>query len=123
MELGAFSNSLAVKDLIASKAFYQKLGFSVIGGDESQNWLILRNGDHTLGLFQGMFESNIMTFNPGWDKHCTALKSFSDVRELHKACKAQGLTTSHESLEGASGPGSFNLLDPDGNAILFDQHV
>lgn len=123
MELGAFSVSLAVKNIEDSKVFYKKLGFEVIGGDQSQNWLILRNGDHTIGLFQGMFESNIMTFNPGWDKNCKTLASYTDIRELLKAFEAQGVEITQQSISGESGPSSFSLKDPDGNSILIDQHV
>lgn len=123
MSLGAFSVSLAVKDIAQSRSFYEALGFTVIGGDQTQNWLILRNGDHTIGLFQGMFENNIMTFNPGWDKDCNTLESFDDVRQVLQRCKDAGLNVTSESVDNASGPGSFTLSDPDGNAILFDQHV
>ncbi len=123
MKLGAFSVSLAVKNIEESKVFYEKLGFEVIGGDQSQNWLIVRNGDHTIGLFQGMFEGNIMTFNPGWDKSCNTLESFSDVRELLKEFKSQGVNITQESISGESGPSSFSVIDPDGNSILIDQHV
>ena len=123
MELGAFSVSLSVKDIEKSKVFYQKLGFDVVGGEQSQNWLILRNGDHTIGLFQGMFEGNIMTFNPGWDKNCNTLESFTDVRELLKTFKAQGVDIIQKSINGESGPSGFSLVDPDGNSILIDQHV
>ena len=123
MELGAFSVSLAVKDLTASRDFYEKLGFEVVGGDASQNWQILRNGDHTIGLFQGMFDQNILTFNPGWDKHAQPLDSFTDVRELQRQLKAQGVVLHTEADESGTGPGSFVALDPDGNPILVDQHV
>ena len=123
MELGAFSVSLSVKDIEESKVFYQKIGFEKIGGDQSQNWLILRNGDHTIGLFQGMFEGNIMTFNPGWDKNCKKLDSFTDVRELLKEFEVQGVNLSQKSINDESGPSSFSLKDPDGNSILIDQHV
>lgn len=123
MELGAFSVSLSVKDIEKSKVFYQKLGFDVVGGEQSQNWLILRNGDHTLGIFQGMFEGNMMTFNPGWDKNCKTLESFTDVRELLKTFEAQGVDIIQKSISGESGPSSFSLVDPDGNSILIDQHV
>lgn len=123
MELGAFSLSLAVKNIEESKVFYQKLGFEVIGGDQSQNWLIIRNGDHTIGLFQGMFEGNMMTFNPGWDKNCQTLESFSDVRELLAEFKSQGVEITQESISSDNGPASFSIKDPDGNAILIDQHV
>ena len=123
MELGAFSVSLSVKDIEESKLFYKKIGFEKIGGEQSQNWLILRNGDHTIGLFQGMFEGNIMTFNPGWDKNCKTLASYTDVRELLKAFEAQGVNITQKSINGESGPSSISIQDPDGNAILIDQHV
>jgi len=123
MELGAFSVSLSVKDIEKSKVFYQKLGFDVVGGEQSQHWLILRNGDHTIGLFQGMFEGNIMTFNPGWDKNCKTLSSFTDIRELLKTFEAQGVDIIQQSIAGESGPSSLSLKDPDGNSILIDQHV
>lgn len=123
MKLGAFSVSLAVNNIEGSKLFYQKLGFEVIGGKQSQNWLILRNGDHTIGLFQGMFEGNIMTFNPGWDKNCKTLESYTDVRELLKEFEAQGVNIIQKSIKGDSGPSSFSIQDPDGNSILIDQHV
>ena len=123
MELGAFSVSLAVKDIGASKAFYKKLGFEEFGGDESQNWLILKNGDHVIGLFQGMFEKNTMTFNPGWNQEAQELESFTDVRDLQRAVKENGIELLAEADEDSSGPGSFMILDPDGNPILFDQHV
>ena len=123
MELGAFSVSLAVKDIEKSKAFYEKLGFTVLGGDLSQNWLILKNGDHCIGLFQGMFEGNLLTFNPGWDQNAQALEAFTDIRELHQALKAQGVEMVDASIQGDRGPASFTLIDPDGNAILIDQHV
>lgn len=123
MNLGAFSVSLAVQDLEASKAFYEKLGFSQVGGDASQNWLILRNGDTTLGLFQGMFEQNMLTFNPGWDSQAQPLENFEDVREIQRQAKANGLTLTAETDEAGSGPGHITLIDPDGNPILIDQHV
>jgi catechol 2,3-dioxygenase-like lactoylglutathione lyase family enzyme len=123
MDLGAFSVSLAVKDIKASHAFYEKLGLKVFHGDISQNWLILKNGDHVIGLFQGMFERNILTFNPGWDSNAQKLESFTDVRELQKQLKAQGVELLSEADESAAGPASFMLLDPDGNPILVDQHV
>ncbi len=123
MELGTFSISLAVKDLSASKAFYEKFGFKVVGGDPSQNWLIIRNGDHTIGLFQGMFEHNILTFNPGWDKNAQPLDSFTDVRELQRQLRAHGVEFVTEADETTTGPASFTALDPDGNPILVDQHV
>jgi len=123
MELGAFSVSLAVKDIHASKAFYEKLGFSDFGGDIAQNWLILKNGDHVIGLFQGMFENNILTFNPGWTQDAQPLASFTDVRDLQRQLKAQGTAFESEADESSTGPASFILTDPDGNTILFDQHV
>jgi len=123
MELGNFSVSLAVKDIEASKQFYQKLGFKVFGGDQSQNWLILKNGNHVIGLFQGMFEKNILTFNPGWNSDAQQLKEFTDVRELQRQLKAQGLRMIVEADERSTGPASFMVADPDGNTILVDQHV
>jgi len=123
MELGAFSVSLSVKNIEDSKVFYQKIGFEEIGGDQSQNWLILRNAEHTIGLYQGMFEGNIMTFNPGWDKNCKTLESFTDVRELLKQFEAQGVNITQKSINDEKGPASFSLEDPDGNSILIDQHV
>ncbi len=123
MQLGAFSVSLAVKDIHASKAFYEKLGFTVYHGDIDQNWLILKNGDHIIGLFQGMFEGNILTFNPGWDQDAQPLESFTDVRELQRQFKAQGLAFVSEADESTTGPASFMVVDPDGNSILIDQHV
>jgi len=123
MELGAFSISLAVKDLQASKNFYEKFGFTVFGGNESQNWLILKNGDHLIGLFQGMFEKNILTFNPGWDGNAKKLATFTDVRELQRQLKTQGVELQSEADESTSGPASFVAVDPDGNPILVDQHV
>lgn len=123
MELGAFSISLAVKDIHASKAFYEKLGFTDFGGDISQNWLIMKNGDHVIGLFQGMFEQNILTFNPGWNQNAQQLDAFTDVRELQRHLKTQGLELLSEADESTTGPASFMLLDPDGNTVLVDQHV
>ena len=123
MELGAFSVSLSVKDIQASKAFYEKLGFSVFGGDAAQNWLIMKNGDHIIGLFQGMFEGNLLTFNPGWDQDANRLESFTDVRDLQRELKAQGISFQTEADESTSGPASFMIADPDGNVILVDQHV
>ena len=123
MELGAFSTSLAVQDIEASKVFYEKFGFEVIGGDPSQNWQILRNGDHTIGLFQGMFDRNILTFNPGWDGEGQPLHAFTDVRELQRLLKAKGVHLVNEADENSTGPASFMTLDPDGNPILVDQHV
>lgn len=123
MELGAFSISLAVKDLEASRPFYGKFGFSVFGGNAAQNWLILKNGDCIVGLFQGMFEKNILTFNPGWDSNAQKLASFTDVRELQRQLKAQGVQLLQEADESTTGPASFIAVDPDGNPILVDQHV
>ena len=123
MELGAFSISLTVKDIQASKAFYEKLGFTAFGGDIAQNWLIMKNGDHIVGLFQGMFERNMLTFNPGWDQNAHNLESFTDVRELQRRLKAQGVALVAEADENTTGPASFMLVDPDGNPILVDQHV
>jgi catechol 2,3-dioxygenase-like lactoylglutathione lyase family enzyme len=123
MELGAFSISLAVKDIKASKAFYEKLGFTVFGGDISQNWLILKNGEHVIGLFQGMFEKNMLTFNPGWDSNAQNLDTFTDVRELQRQLKAKGVELMSEADESTTGPASFMVMDPDGNPILVDQHV
>ena len=123
MELGAFSVSLAVKDIEASRQFYEKFGFKTFGGNAAQNWLILKNGDHVIGLFQGMFEKNILTFNPGWDSNAQKLGSFTDVRELQRQLKAQGVKFEQEADENTTGPASFIAVDPDGNPILFDQHV
>ena len=123
MELGAFSISLTVNDLQASKNFYEKFGFKAFGGDPSQNWLILKNGDHVIGLFQGMFDKNILTFNPGWDQNAQPLASFTDVRELQRQLKAQGVSLATEADENTTGPTSFIAIDPDGNPILVDQHV
>jgi catechol 2,3-dioxygenase-like lactoylglutathione lyase family enzyme len=123
MELGAFSVSLNVKDLDVSRSFYEKLGFDVFAGDAAQNWLIMKNGDHVIGLFQGMFEKNILTFNPGWDQNGNTLDSFTDVRHLKQELEAKGLKIENESGEGATGPASFMVIDPDGNPILIDQHV
>lgn len=123
MELGAFSISLSVKDIHASKTFYEKLGFTVFGGDLSQNWLIMKNESHVIGLFQGMFEKNMLTFNPGWNHDAEALGTFTDVRELQRQLKEQGLTLISEADENSTGPASFMLQDPDGNPILVDQHV
>ena len=123
MQLGNFSISLAVKDLEASRAFYEKFGFTVFGGDASQNWLILKNGDHVIGLFQGMFEKNILTFNPGWDGNAQKLPAFTDIRELQRELKSRGVELQQEADESTTGPASFIAVDPDGNPILFDQHV
>ena len=123
MDLGAFSVSLAVKDLAASKAFYEKLGFKSFAGNAEQNWLILKNGDHVIGLFQGMFEKNILTFNPGWDQSAQRVAGFTDVRELQRRLKAQGVELTQQADESTTGPASFVAVDPDGNPILVDQHV
>lgn len=123
MELGAFSISLAVKDIEASREFYEKLGFQAFAGDVSQNWLILRNGDHVIGLFQGMFEKNTLTFNPGWDGNAGKLDAFTDVRDLQRELKARGVQLATEADESSTGPASFVAIDPDGNPILVDQHV
>lgn len=122
MKLGAFSISLAVKDIAASRAFYEKLGFSVFGGNQEHNWLILKNGDHLIGLFQGMFERNALTFNPGWDQNAEALDEYTDVRELQRQLKAQGVTLTTEADENGAGPAHIAMLDPDGNPVLIDQH-
>lgn len=123
MELGAFSISLVVKDIHASKEFYEKLGFKEFGGDITQNWLIMKNGYAVIGLFQGMFEKNILTFNPGWDQDANSLENFTDVREIQDFLKEQGLILESEADESTVGPASIMLSDPDGNPILVDQHV
>ncbi|MCB1600944.1 MAG: VOC family protein [Lysobacterales bacterium] len=122
MKLGAFSISLAVKDIAASRAFYEKLGFTVFGGNQEHHWLILKNGDHLIGLFQGMFERNALTFNPGWDQNAQPLDEFTDVRELQRLLKAQGVALTTEADENGSGPAHIAMLDPDGNPVLIDQH-
>ena len=123
MELGAFSVSITVKDIQASKEFYEKLGFEFFGGDISQNWVILKNGDTVIGLFQGMFDKNLLTFNPGWDGNAQELDKFTDVREIQRQLKEQGVEFASEADESTTGPASFIVVDPDGNPILFDQHV
>jgi len=123
MELGAFSISLAVKDIEASRRFYEMFGFKVFAGDAAQNWLILKNGDHVIGLFQGMFDKNMLTFNPGWDSNAQKLATFTDVRELQRQLKAHGVQLHQEADERTTGPASFVAVDPDGNPILVDQHV
>ena len=123
MQLGAFSISLAVKDLAASRAFYEKLGFKAFGGNAAQNWLILKNGDHVLGLFQGMFEKNTLTFNPGWDQDAQPVPGFTDVRELQRQLKAAGVPLAAEADESTTGPAYLMAIDPDGNPVLIDQHV
>ena len=122
MNLGSFSISLAVKDLAASKLFYEKLGFQEVGGEAQDNWLIMRNNEHVIGLFQGMFESNILTFNPGWDQQATEIDSFTDIREIQRELKRLGVELISEADESSSGPASIVLADPDGNQILIDQH-
>lgn len=123
MQLGNFSVSLAVKDIAASQAFYEKLGFSSFAGDAAQNWLILKNGDHAIGLFQGVLEKNTLTFNPGWDSNAGTLESFTDVRELQRQLKGQGVQPVVAADETTTGPAYFIVHDPDGNPVLFDQHV
>jgi lactoylglutathione lyase len=122
MDLGAFSISLAVKDIAASRAFYEKLGFTVTGGDQSQNWLIFKNGDAIIGLFQGMFDTNVLTFNPGWDNSAQEVNPFTNVREIQRALKQRGIKLASEADESTTGPAHITLVDPDGNAILIDQH-
>lgn len=123
MKLGAFSISLAVKDLVVSKQFYETLGFAVFAGEIEQNYLIMKNGNTLIGLFQGMFEQNILTFNPGWDENASKLSAFDDVREIQKHLKKEGVSLMSEADESGSGPASFMLTDPDGNPVLIDQHV
>ena len=123
MELGNFSVSLAVKDLATSRKFYETLGFKTLGGDPEHGWLILQNGTATIGLFQGMFEKNILTFNPGWDRNAKTLDSFTDVRELQQRLAAAGIAMKTKADETSTGPASFMVVDPDGNPILVDQHV
>ena len=122
MDLGSFSVSLSVRDLLASRDFYAKLGFEAIAGNVDENWLILRNGNHVIGLFQGMFEKNMLTFNPGWDQQGNETGTFTDVREIQKALKRHGLSPVSEADESAQGPASLMVIDPDGNPILIDQH-
>jgi len=123
MELGAFSISLAVKNLEASRAFYEKFGFKPFAGNAAQNWRILKNGPHVIGLFQGMFPKNTLTFNPGWDSNANKLERFTDIRDLQRQLKAQGVQFMTEADETSTGPASFAVMDPDGNPILVDQHV
>ena len=123
MNLGNFSVSLSVKDIKASKAFYEALGFTVFHGDIEQHWLILKNETSTIGLFQGMFEKNILTYNPGWDSNANTLDNYTDIREIQKNLEAKGLNLVRKVEEGTTGPASITLLDPDGNPILIDQHV
>jgi len=123
MQLGNFSVSLAVKDIAASRAFYEKLGFIAAHGDQAQNWLVMKKGDVKIGLFQGIFEKNILTFNPGWDSEGNALPTYTDIREIQRQLKAKGMTFTMEADEKSTGPASFMLVDPDGNPILFDQFI
>jgi lactoylglutathione lyase len=123
MDLGAFSVSLTVKDIDISRQFYEKLGFSIFHGDQAQNWLIMKNGNHVIGLFQGMFEKNMLTFNPGWDNNAQQLQKFTDIRELQRQLKVLGIKMISEADETTTGPASFMIIDPDGNTILMDQHV
>ena len=123
MELGAFSVSLAVKDIESSKRFYEKLGFAVFMGDQSQRWLIMKNGAHAIGLFQGMFDKNILTFNPGWNSDAQPVENFTDVRTLQRQLTDHGVSMLSEADEKSTGPASFMIADPDGNVILVDQHV
>ncbi|MBF8151141.1 VOC family protein [Winogradskyella sp. F6397] len=123
MKLGAFSISLAVKDIKASKAFYETLGFSVFAGDLEKNYLIMKNEESLVGLFQGMFENNILTFNPGWDQNANTLENFDDVRTIQEHLKSKNIKLEHEADATTYGPASFVVLDPDGNAILIDQHI
>ncbi len=123
MKLGAFSVSLSVKDIMASKAFYEKLGFKVFAGKIERNYLIMKNENALVGLFQGMFPSNILTFNPGWDESANKIDSFEDIREIQKQLKSTGLSIENEVDEKSSGPAGFMVIDPDGNVILIDQHV
>ena len=123
MQLGAFSVSLAVKDIASSAAFYENLGFTRFGGDITQNWLIMKSGETVIGLFQGMFEKNMLTFNPGWNQNAEAVEPFTDVRGLQRELKAKGMEFLSEADEATTGPASFMVLDPDGNPVLFDQHV
>ena len=123
MKLGAFSISLTVKDINVSKEFYENLGFSVFGGDLKMNYLIMKNGNSLIGLFQGMFDQNILTFNPGWDENANALESFDDVREIQKYLKSNNIPLAKEANTESSGPESIVLTDPDGNQILIDQHI
>ena len=121
--LGAFSVSLAVKDIQASKAFYEQLDFVVVGGNAAQNWLILRNGTVTIGLFQGMFDRNLLTFNPGWNDQAQAVETFTDIREHQRRLKSRGVELKSQADESTTGPASLMLIDPDGNPVLIDQHV
>jgi len=123
MHLGCFSISLAVKDLEKSKAFYEKIGFKVFAGEKAHGFLIMKHGDTNIGLFQGMFENNILTFNPGWNQNAGNIESFDDVRQLLEHFKSKGIEIANNSITGEQGPSSFSIIDPDGNTILIDQHV
>ena len=123
MKLGAFSASLSVKDIKVSKQFYEKLGFSVYAGQIEKNYLIMKNGNALIGLFQGMFENNILTFNPGWDENANKVEPFDDIRAIQKELKSHGIKLENEVDKNTKGPASFALFDPDGNTILIDQHV
>ena len=123
MKLGVFSISLSVKNIEASKQFYENLGFSVFMGDIEQNWLIMKNGNTVIGLFHGMFENNILTFNPGWDENANKVGEFNDIREIQRTLKSKGINPDSEADESTTGPASMMLHDPDGNTILIDQHV
>lgn len=123
MELGAFSVSLSVADIGKSKAFYEALGFAAVGGEQDQGWLILRNGSTTIGLFQGMFDKNLLTFNPGWDAQCATLDSYDDVRAIQRELLSRGIELADTVDDTTEGPGSITVVDPDGNPILIDQHV
>lgn len=123
MNLGAFSVSLSVEDIAASRSFYEKLGFTQFGGDQQQNWLIMKNGTTIIGLFQGMFDGNLLTFNPGWDSEANELSDYADVRDIQARLEERGLSLFQEADPATSGPASISLVDPDGNVILIDQHV
>ncbi|WP_107868697.1 VOC family protein [Pseudoduganella sp. UC29_71] len=123
MNLGAFSISLAVKDIAASVAFYEKLGFQPFGGDLANKWIILKNGDHIIGLFQGMLDKNTLTFNPGWDQNAQPLAEFTDIRDIQRHLKSQGVTLTAEADTTTTGPAYAILMDPDGNPVFLDQHV
>jgi catechol 2,3-dioxygenase-like lactoylglutathione lyase family enzyme len=123
LELGAFAVSLSVKDIVISKSFYEKMGFKQVGGELSENWVILRNGETTIGLFHGMFENNLLYFTPGWDKYGANLEEFVDIRDIQSRLKEAGLEVDSEIESEGSGPAFFKMVDPDGNQIWFDQHV
>jgi catechol 2,3-dioxygenase-like lactoylglutathione lyase family enzyme len=123
MELGAFSVSLSVKDLAASRRFYEALGFTPFHGDADKGWLVLRNRDIVIGIFQGLFEGNLLTFNPGWDQQAQAVESFTDIREIQRRLRDAGIAFEQEADESSTGPASFFVVDPDGNRLLFDQYV